>query len=179
VQNSNSAQLRCVTVHLDMGNDFQLVSDEQLFFGANLAFRKWVFNNGVRFRTDLGPNPSEPIRGEESELILELMRSGLKGIYTPFAVVFHRNPRQRMKEKYLREWYYGLGMREVRLAPISASGHLIMGVPRYIWRQLIESTLRYASTRWTRPSGVWLSSEIKMATIWGMISEIRRQTRLK
>ena len=180
VQNSNSDLLRWVSVHLDMGEDIQPVSDRLLFFGANIAFRRQVFENGLRFRTDLGPKPSEAVRGEESELIKELLRLGATGLYIPSAVVFHRNPKYRMTERYLREWYCGLGMREVRLGQVGGSQqHSLFGAPRYLWRKLGRSALNYAFTRWTRPSAVWLRAEVGLAMNWGMIREFRRAVKMR
>ena len=101
--------------------------------------------------------------------------------YIPTAVVNLAEviPADRMTERYVRKWYRGSGMSLVRMGEGCEGRHIWFGVSRHTWRQLIECALKYTYTRWTRPSAVWLRAEISMATAWGVITELRRQARLK
>lgn len=181
MEQHSKSMLCWITVHLDMGDTVQPVARNVLCFGANLALRRDVFEGGLRFREDIGPRPSEPVRGEEIQVLKHLLRNGCTGLYVPDAIVLHFTPRRRMTEAYLREWCKGAGMLEVRLGEVEDPPGVPRwcGAPRYLWRKMLEGGIRYGLTRWTRPSEVWLRAEIDMAKTWGWISEMRRNAHQK
>ena len=175
----SARMLSGVTVHYDQGpRERFLTSDSEVFMGANLSIRRNIFNNGYHFREDLGPNGHDQVRGEESKLLTQLLHDGCTGAYVPEAIVYHRNPRNRMTERYVREWFIGYGMSEVRCGEVSRN-HCLCGAPRHAWKTAILNCTKYLTTRWTCPSAVWLAAEIKMATMWGVITEMRRQARVR
>jgi glycosyltransferase involved in cell wall biosynthesis len=169
--------LNGMSVHFEQDVDTpNPVTEDLLFFGANMMFRKEIFNKGFRFREDLGLKGNNATRQEDSEFIIQLLKNGYQGIYLPNAKVCHRNPKERMTERYLREWFVGAGKCDVRLGQIVSSSYMLFGAPCYLWRNLLEFGIRYVFTRWTKPSDVWLRAEISMARTWGMIVELRHQT---
>ena len=143
--------------------------------GANLAIRRSAFDAGLQFRTDLGP----PIRSEETTLLAELGKQGHKGIYVPNALIHHCNSNERATERYVRHWFKGAGMAEVRLGHVSAGNRLWFGAPPFAWKNLVVNTFLYAVTRFTCPSHVWLNAERNMAGNWGRIVEFRAKKRLR
>jgi glycosyltransferase involved in cell wall biosynthesis len=167
-----------VTVHYDRGDvERALGAEEVPFFGANLALRRRVFADGFEFRTDIGPSGAEPTREEETELQKRLRAAGHHGVYSPAAVVHHRNPPHRMTERYVREWFKGAGICEARLKHYD--GMRWFGVPPRVWQRLVSNAVKYSLTRWHAPSRVWVRAERKMAKAWGMIIEYRRQRRAR
>ena len=124
----------------------------------------------------MGLKGKDPTRGEETELMDRLLAAGRKGMYVPGAVVHHCNPRNRMTEKYVRLWFKGDGMVQVRRGQIPLD-KLWFGAPRWVYRRYLVEGLKYVLMRWTRPPAIWLRAEIRMATAWGMICEARRRTR--
>jgi len=168
-----------VSVCFDQGNvERFLAPGEDVFYGANMALRKSIIEKGFRYREDLGIEGSSRIGAEDVEFMRALVTTGYKGFYTPKAVIYHRNPPHRMTERYVREWFIGYGVSEVRCGEICLS-HCWFGVPRHTWKTIIINSTKYLAARWTCPSSIWLRAEIKMATAWGMITELRRQARLK
>ena len=168
-----------VTVHYDQGSGERfLISDSEVFMGANLTFRRAILERGAQFREDLGPNGTNQVRGEESKLLKQLLHGGCKGMYLPKAIVHHRNPPHRMTERYVRKWFIGYGMSEVRCGEVGPE-HCWFGAPRHTWKTVVLNGVKYLAARWTCPSAVWLRAEIKMATAWGMIIELRKQARSK
>jgi glucosyl-dolichyl phosphate glucuronosyltransferase len=169
-----------VITHFDEGDEECVLSERgDMIFGANMAFRREIFLNGIQFREDMGPNGTDYMTHEETALIRGLIIAGHKCVYVPDAIVYHRNPAYRGTEAYVRKWFKASGKSEVRLHGTGDMTHAWFGVPRYLWRRLIESSVRYGRTRWIKPSGIWLRHEIAMATTWGMIFEYRRQARLR
>ncbi len=77
--------------------------------GANMAFRREVFDVCGKFKTEIGRYGKKLIGGEETELCLRLKRlkPNVKIIYDPSAIVYHRVPKSRTKITYaLRRAYY-------------------------------------------------------------------------
>jgi len=167
--------LRHVATAFEMGDTETYVSPSDcVFYGANLALRSGALSGKMKFRPDLGPCGAGQVRGGETALLREMLAAGMKGLYAPSMIVHHRNPSSRMTERYVRAYYYGAGVTQVRLEP-STNGHRkLFGAPRYLWWKLIKHAAQYAFFRWTQPSRDWLRAEIEMATTWGRITEIRR-----
>ncbi len=168
-----------VTVHFDRGDVEHVLADgKSVFYGANMAIRKIIFEKGFRYREDLGLDGSRRIGAEDVEFMRAILTAGYKALYMPKAIVHHRNSRKRMAERYVREWFIGYGMSEVRCGAVNRS-HCWFGAPRHAWKTVVLNGAKYLATRWTCPSRVWLPAEIKMATTWGEITEMRRQAILK
>jgi glycosyltransferase involved in cell wall biosynthesis len=166
-----------VAVHFDYGGHERFV-DEAM--GVNIAIRRDVFNSGLTFRPDLGPDGTETVRSEEVQFFQDLRASGTwqdpRGIYIPSAIVYHRTSAARTSEKYVRKWYYGDGIAMVRRGQVER-GKALLGVPRYLWRKLIGGALRYLLLRPFGPASAWLREEIEAARTYGIIHEMRRQGR--
>lgn len=116
-------------------------------YGTNMAFRKEMFAKYGGFRTDLGPNPKNEIRGEDTEFGRRLMFAGERLRYEPEAVVFHSVVESRIRKKYFLDWYFDFGR---ALARESECGPRILGVPRPYFdilkigsTALVELTLRW------------------------------------
>jgi len=170
--------LGSIAVHYEINsNDEWLRGEDIPFVGANMAVRRDVFEKGARFTTLIGPCGEKTAPGEDSLFIKELLTKQYRAIYISKAIVYHRNGCERMTEKYLRQWYVGAGISSVRLGQVAVSQNTLFGAPRYLWRNLLMSTLKYLLTRWIRSSDLWIKAEICMATTWGRILEFRRKSR--
>jgi len=83
-------------------------------FGANMAFRKEMFEKYGDFRTDLGPFPNKKIGFEDTEFGSRLMQAGERLRYVPTAVVYHEVPEYRVRKEFLLEWWFDFGRGSVR-----------------------------------------------------------------
>lgn len=85
-------------------------------YGANMAFRKDMFEKYGLFRTDLGasPNRKVPRSGEDTEFGRRLMAAGERLRYEPSATVYHPLPQNRVNKKYLLAWWFDYGRATVR-----------------------------------------------------------------
>ena len=68
--------------------------------GTNMAFTKAMFTTYGAFRTDLGPNPANEIRGEDSEFANRLLAEGEQFWYEPSAIVYHPVLQNRLTRQY-------------------------------------------------------------------------------
>jgi glucosyl-dolichyl phosphate glucuronosyltransferase len=133
--------LYAAIVKMDLGNE--AVELKSPAFGANMAFRRSAFEKYGPFRTDLGPNPENLIRGEDSDFSWRLIRGGEKLMYAPRAVVYHPVEQQRIKKAYFQRWYFDYGRSVVRTRPISDKATCYRGVPKYLIRIILEQMARW------------------------------------
>jgi len=98
-------------------------------YGANMAFRKKMFEKYGQFRTDLGPSPNReiPRPNEDTEFGRRLLAAGERLWYQPSAVVYHPAPGSRLERPYFLKWWFDLGRASVREW---GRGPSVLGIPR-------------------------------------------------
>ncbi len=98
-------------------------------YGANMAFRKKMFEKYGLFRTDLGPspNPEIPRPNEDTEFGRRLIAAGERLWYEPSAVIYHPAPENRIQKDYFLTWWFDLGRASVREW---GRGPSVLGIPR-------------------------------------------------
>ena len=102
-------------------------------YGANMAYRREMFEKYGGFRTDIGPgpNPEIPRFNEDTEFGRRLMAAGERLRYEPSAVVFHEVPPGRLnREHFLTSWF-AWGRSEVREVGRKPD---VLGMPRYYFK---------------------------------------------
>ena len=149
-------------------------------FGANMAFRKTVFQKHGGFRTDLGPCPGSELRGEDSEFVRRLMTAREPLFYEPSAIVYHSVSEQRLTREYFLAWWLDKGRSDVRTMGASLkSGLSVAGVPLVFFRRLLVWLLK-----WSTSIGASARFHAKL-TAWYLAGQIvefyrqRRQVRLE
>jgi len=96
-------------------------------YGANMAFRKEVFERHGYFRTDLGRRPGSLISNEDTEFGKRLTAAGERLSYEPSAIVYHPILEERLNKKYVLEWFFHYG-RALTLQKPERSA--VLGIPR-------------------------------------------------
>ncbi|MCM3786677.1 glycosyltransferase [Neobacillus mesonae] len=81
-------------------------------FGANVAFRRMIFDVIDPFREDLGRVGNNLLSSEESELIGRI-REKFVVMYTPFGAVEHKISKDRISKKWLYRRSYWQGMSDI------------------------------------------------------------------
>lgn len=115
-----------VLAMFDLGNHPEELKSPP--YGANMAFRKSIFQEYGGFRTDLGPCPGSEIRNEDTEFGRRLFNAGEHLWYVPSAVVYHAVPENRLAKRYFLRFYYDLGRSQIREHANRAS---VYGIPRW------------------------------------------------
>jgi glycosyltransferase involved in cell wall biosynthesis len=111
--------------------------------GVNMAFRREVFEKYGHFRTDLGRTGKSLMGGEDTEFGRRLMKAGEKFFYIPDAVVHHTVEKERLTKKYFQSWYFGEGRHWMRELGPPRNAVCYFGVPRYLFRSLVETFIRW------------------------------------
>ncbi len=142
-------------------------------FGANMAFRKEVFQKYGGFRTDLGRCGDSLLSNEDTEFGGRLLAAGEQLRYEPSAVVYHPVTENRIQKQYFLKWWFDKARGDVRESGIPAGTRwFIAGIPLYVFRRLAVWTLRWMIAL---DPAQRFSAKLK---VWGRIGEIQECYRL-
>jgi glycosyltransferase involved in cell wall biosynthesis len=150
----------------------------RLPIGANLAIRRRALEQIGGWRTDLGKVDNSLIAGEDHEICVRLYRAGLySGVYDPDVVVRHFVPATRLTRAYFRRWFYWHGRTMARMADeIYLDLDLrrvpyLGGVPRFLYRQILEQIVRWVGRAGRGDALALLTEELKLIEYWGFVAE--------
>ncbi|HET8925058.1 MAG TPA: glycosyltransferase family A protein [Candidatus Acidoferrum sp.] len=143
-------------------------------FGANMAFRKSVFEKYGGFRTDLGRRPGSLMSNEDTEFGRRLLLAGERLRYEPSAIVYHPVGEDRTKKKYFLLWWFHKGQANIRQFGIRAgTTYFLAGIPLYLFRNLAVWALKWGFE--PNPSKRF-SNKLKVWTKGGEILECYRKS---
>jgi len=97
---------------LDMGKLPRPFTGRKFPVGANMAFRRCVFDQYGLFNVALGRKGSGLMGGDEKELIYRLKTDNASIFYVPDVVVNHIIPKKRLTREYIRGLAQGVGLSE-------------------------------------------------------------------
>jgi glycosyltransferase involved in cell wall biosynthesis len=112
-------------------------------YGANMAFRREVFERYGDFRTDLGRTGSSLQGREDVEFANRLLTASEPLWYEPDAVVRHRVQQRSMEKRYVLSWWYWYGRSEVAELGPPPGKWIIKGIPLGLFRRLARWTLQW------------------------------------
>jgi glycosyltransferase involved in cell wall biosynthesis len=140
------------------------VEPSLLPFGANFAVRAEV-QRRYRYLPSLGRRGDAMLGGEETEVMLRMLRDGHRGVWVPGARVQHRVTSDRLTEGYLRRFYHGQGQERAQRrggAKIRSRAHL--------WTRALRAEARFRVARRLAPPAAWLPALKVAANRWGELS---------
>jgi glycosyltransferase involved in cell wall biosynthesis len=161
------AQIGPAFAAIDHGPDPIRLDDDHPAFGANIAARTDVLRR-YRFDPKLGRRGSNMLSGEETTLFASMRRDGVIGWWVPGARVRHFVPRERQTLTYLRDWNAGVGWYQ-GMAPARPGERSWLGVPLWVWRQLVEGPPRFCVDRAFAPAVKWVDDMSRVASAWGYL----------
>lgn len=142
-------------------------------FGNNMAYRREMFEKHGGFRTDLGPQPGNLIRSEDTEFGLRLLAAGERLRYEPSAILHHAVPASRIRKGYFLSWWFDKARADIRASGFDpkAIWH-VAGIPLVLFRRLLVWTFRWLvavkpAERFSRKISLWI--------VAGQILECYRQ----
>ncbi|MGB7727472.1 MAG: glycosyltransferase [Candidatus Acidiferrum sp.] len=140
-------------------------------YGANMAFRREMFEKYGGFRTDIGPRPGSEIRGEDTEYGYRLMAAGERLRYEPSAIVYHKMPVNRISKDCFLAWWFGFGRTSARkwgrgpnILGISrryltifknVTATMVMIVPRWILASKTQQRFFYKALVWRKAGEIY------------------------
>jgi hypothetical protein len=152
---------------LDLGKEPVPLSAKDYPFGANMAFRRDA-HLAQPYDPNLGLRPGSSMRGDEMAMIRALFASGHTGQWVPDAKVRHFIPKSRQTLGYVQDYFKGSGRLLGRFAKDRGERKLL-GRPLWLWRQAVESELRYQARRLFVGSPIWME-DLKWARVsWAQL----------
>jgi glycosyltransferase involved in cell wall biosynthesis len=161
-------RLYSAIVHFDKGDEPRDLKSWPV--GANMAFRASVFQRLGGFREDLGRFAGTLLGAEDTELGARVLAAGLRIVYAPDAIVYHPVESERVRKSYFRRWYFDHGRSVVRWTPRPPAA-LWFGVPRYVFRSLLEAFGKAFLMCWSRHAFYY---ELQVWELAGSVYEHRR-----
>ena len=145
--------------------------------GANMSFRKIVFEKVGLFRSDIGRVGMTLLAGEEAEFSLKVVTQipNSKIIYDPSAIVYHRVPQSRLSLRYLINRAYfegiskGLISKSKKTPPKALSSE--QGYLKHILLEFIPSKLKTFYTK-DSASQIALSIILMISVFIGFIKAL-------
>jgi glycosyltransferase involved in cell wall biosynthesis len=110
--------------------------------GPNCWVRRQLFDAGWRYDPTIGPNGRGRISGSELEFFTRLRAAGFGFVYVPAALVHHRIQPYQTTIRYLLKRSYASGRGFMRIEGPPPGAKKWLGVPRYLFRQLLGSIAR-------------------------------------
>jgi glucosyl-dolichyl phosphate glucuronosyltransferase len=112
-------------------------------FGANMAFRREVFDRFGGFRTDLGRVGGKMISNEDTEFGRRLLAAGLQVRYEPSAITYHPIEENRLHKSYFLKWWFNKGRSDVREMGNPADGKCFLGIPIRWFAAVLSGAMRW------------------------------------
>lgn len=134
-------ELLGVIVEFDMGEEPYRLAIAP--FGANMAFRRSVFDRYGLFRTDLGRKGQQLMGFDDTEFCRRILRAGEAIMYAPGAVVYHPVERERLEKSYFLSWYFNYGRASALVDELGADTVYDFGIPRYTIRLAVERFIKW------------------------------------
>ena len=113
-------------------------------FGTNMAYRKTMFEKYGGFRLDLGTNPKNQIRNEDTEFGRRVLSGGERLRYEPSAIVYHPVPEKKINKKHFLKWGFDKGRgdaREFKIRPVYMFFQI--GVWSLRWMTTLDPRIRF------------------------------------
>jgi len=144
---------------VDYGDEAFIVNPGKPYclVGANLAFRRGVFERVGLFEPSLQRVKEGIGSAEDHDMQMRVWRAGGQGLYAPDVVVATDVPPERTTKAYHRRWYAGHGRFSALMhlkECISPDGTLIpertapsrlFGVPSFVYVEMVNSVERWAN----------------------------------
>ena len=112
-------------------------------FGANMAFRKEMFERYGCFRTDLGRCADKTLSNEDTEFGNRLLAAGERLRYEPSALMHHPVLEERVRKLYVLRWWFGKGRADIAECGIPAGPRwFLFGIPLFLIRRTVRWTLQ-------------------------------------
>lgn len=144
---------------------YRIETTDKLPFGANMAFRRHLFDQFGQFDTERGRKGNQLASGEDGEMFERLLQHGVKVIHVPEARVHHRIEAFRIEKRYFRRWRSHTSRNLAQTVGLPGQRRL-GGIPLYLFPQFARAAWRTAAGYLTAPADEAFHREI---VLWHFI----------
>lgn len=123
---------------IDLGSETKPFPNQKFPIGANMIFRKEVFEKAGNFNTELGRTGKKMLGGEEKDLFYRLRQKGMQVFWMPDIAVSHSVPDERLQESFIKKQALGVGQSEIIRTRRFGQGK--------IWEAVAKELFKWAAT---------------------------------
>jgi glycosyltransferase involved in cell wall biosynthesis len=162
-----------LAVRANRSDTYPILADDEPPFGANMAFRREVFERVGLFDVARGRKGETLASGEDGELFARLLAGRGKVMFLGDARVHHRVESFRLTKRYLRRWRFqtSRNLAESRGIP---GARCILGIPLYLFSQSARALWNACRARVTAPADEAFSRELIVWHFAGLMAGLRR-----
>ena len=147
--------------------------ERKIPYGSNFAIRREA---QIKNPYDPRMGPGTRYYAEETTMIIKLLQEGAEGWWVPKATADHMIPRSRMTTQYIMSFYEKAGRTQYYVdSGTYIPDRAVRRRPKWIWRSVIETELRYWVARLFQPPDRWLDALRARAVAWGAFEESGRK----
>jgi GT2 family glycosyltransferase len=147
--------------------------------GANVMFRRRVFEKVGGYHLDLGLVGKSRIGGQDTDMVRRTLEAGMKIVYVPDAVVRHPVHRDRLTKKFFRQWFYSHARGDILADDEWRNGSLLLGMPARDITGLGRTALRFGYRSVFGNPWESFGEQCCLLVHWGHLVEAFRQSRRK
>jgi glycosyltransferase involved in cell wall biosynthesis len=133
-------------------------------WGANMAFRRELFERVGEFDPRRGIVGKKLFSGEETDLINRALELGLNIAYDAALTVFHRIGPDRMRKSYFRKSIFDGAQGGARVT-LGVSGRSFLGAPLWLYRVAFTDFWKWVSLMLLRRPGAF---DQQLAWLWSV-----------
>lgn len=148
-----------LAVRTDREDDYPIDSPSLAPFGANMAFRRQVFDKVGLFDTERGRKGKVLASGEDGEMFERILAARLKAVFLGGSRVRHKVEAFRMTKAYIRRWRRQTS-RNLALSRGMPGSRRIFNIPLYLFPQFLRAVWRMLSARLAAPADEAFNREI-------------------
>lgn len=144
--------------------------------GANVAFRRDVFDRTGRFATNVQRVRDGIGSTEDHELLSRLYETGGRMLYLPRMLVLARVQPDRCEREYHRRWHEGHGRFHalMRSADMERSRFRVFGIPAHLLRTAARDALRWVRSSLAHNADAAFDAELRLRFFRGFVAERTR-----
>lgn len=165
-----------LAVRTDRSDDFEITASGTLPFGANMAFRKTVFDRVGLFDTSRGRKGTVLASGEDGEMFERILAAGMKVMFLGGARVHHKVEAFRVTKRYFRRWRFQTS-RNIAQSRGLAGERRLFNIPLFVYPQLVRAVGRTMWGHLTKPRDEAFNREIVVFHFLGLMQGLYRAGR--
>ncbi len=162
-----------LAVRSERDDDYPIQSPSQAPFGANMAVKKWVFDQVGVFDTSRGRKGSTLASGEDGEMFERILAAGLKAVFLGQSRVHHKVESFRLTKRYFRRWRLQTS-RNIAQSRGLAGERRVFNIPLYVFPQFLRAVMRMLWGHMTQPRDEAFNREIVVFHFVGLIQGLYR-----
>lgn len=162
-----------LAVRTERTDDYAITADTPAPFGANMAFRRTVFDRVGLFDTSRGRKGAVLASGEDGEMFERILAAGMPVVFLGSSRVHHKVESFRLTKRYFRRWRFQTSRNIAQSRGVQGDRRLF-NIPLYVFPQLARAVGRMLWSRLVCPADEAFNREIVVFHFLGLMQGLYR-----